>query len=91
MRYLNAIITLFPRFSKPNVTRLCEIFPRLQRDRRGGGLRAELRLCIFLAYCAENGYQYTLGQRLGVRKSTVSAVVADVANVICSRSREFIK
>ena len=48
------------RFSKENLERLCEMFPELQHDPRGGAISIAQRLCVFLTYCAENGYQVEL-------------------------------
>ena len=70
---------------------LCEMFPELEHDPRGGAYSPAQRMCIFLTYCAENGYEYKVGHLLGPKKSTVSSIVEEVATVLCARSREFIK
>ena len=79
------------RFSKTNLKLVSDMFPELEHDTRGGAVPAEHRLCIFLSYCAENGYQYSTGQLFGIKKSTVSSIVEEVADAICKKSREFIK
>ena len=70
---------------------MCAKFPELEHDPRGGAVPAEQRLAIFISYCAENGFQYNTGHMFGPKKSTISAIVEEVANALCKRSREFIR
>ena len=67
------------------------MLPELEKDPRGGSLSGAERLCLFLCHCGANNLQKVTGRLAGVDKSTVSRVVRQVAQLLCSKSREFIK
>ena len=80
------------RFTKGNVQMLVRIFPELEPDRRGvSPLNATARICLFLSYCGGREYQYRAGRFFGVKKTTASRIIREVAEAISKRSREFIR
>ena len=68
-----------------------EKLPELSKDPRGGSLSGLERLCLFLLHCSANNLQKVTGRLAGVSKSTTCRVVREVAELLCSKSREFIK
>ena len=78
------------RFTEDNIRRIAEVIDLRERDPRGRPLSSVQRLCLFLTYVGGKDLLKTAGRLLGVKKSTACGIVAEVAEALVARSRDFI-
>jgi hypothetical protein len=81
------------RFSNENVDRLCRLLEnKLSRPtNRSHALSVKQQVLISLRYLATGNFMQTIGDTFGIDKGTVSRVVSNFVDELCSLKDRFIK
>ncbi|XP_037956632.1 putative nuclease HARBI1 [Teleopsis dalmanni] len=79
------------RFSKENIQWLVDYFLPSTSETRGGGLDGFTKMCTYLRFLADPGFQCGIGEDIGIHQSTASRIIKEMAFIISQRAAEWIK
>ncbi|XP_046685727.1 putative nuclease HARBI1 [Homalodisca vitripennis] len=79
------------RFSRESVLWLTDHFLGEDEERRGGALTNVNRMKVFLRYLGDPGFQFGVGEDIGVHRSTVSKTISSVRTAVLNKADVWIK